>query len=989
MKRLLLLVMLLFLNVALLNATNIYATTENSQTPDNNQNLSLVQENLTGTLNNENIQNSAGNAVKTAVLANDTSKSNLSSSNDSSNTSANQSSNYSSDLTNVQNSNDAAGENIYNNVHGIWLKAEDVGILNVDEIKSAGITDIFFKMNLLTDPNYQTVLPALLNKLNGTNIRVHAWISCFKDSNNQWIDPANQTQRMFLLDNIKTIVENYRIDGIHLDYVRYSGVGNDAAYNYLNATDTITSFVKDVYNMVKSINPKVAVSAALMPECSLNPYYYGQNYTQLAPYLDFLVPMIYKGNYGEDTAWIGSTTKWIVDNSCGKPVIAGIQTYGSDNNITEISASELNADIKSAIDNGSSGYVLFRYGLIDSNFFKNSGSSTSFSNDQLTDAAVNVKNSIDINHQLPSTVNIGGQQVDMYSFLYMLSYAVQNIYNHNPNGVVVTQSFNGPEAQNENIQVGNMGLSEIIHIADEVKVYMDKTGYTPGYAYGTSLGTNFGWQSMIYTFSSILTIYNETGSLPSSVTVKPWKILSDTNAATFTNQEVIDAAASVKNSIDNTHQLPSTVSIGGKQVDMYSFLYLLSYVVQNVYNNNPNPVNSRNFNGPEAQNENIQVGNMGLSEIIHIADVVKVYMDKTGYVPGYAYGTSLGNYFGWQSMIYTFSSVLVSYNSTKSLSNSYTVKPWLLISNSNAQIFNNYQIEEASSRVKNYIESNQVLPNYVKIENCDVTMAQFLELLTTSLIQISNGADGQMLLKSINAPLNSNGNYSSGTIYKADYINMAQRIKSFMDSNSISPNYATSTLGNIQFETLIYIYSKIMNFEFVNGYLPNYVTVAQWNQNSSTTISSDLQQYLQATANCQVNDPSIKSLASAITSSYSTTYDKAKAVYNWVRDNIGYSYYYNTCYGAVGTLNARTGNCVDTAHLLIALERAAGIPARYEHVYAQFTSGTWYGHVIAQVYVNGVWYDADGTSSKNSFGVVNNWNKNTATIYGTYAELPF
>ena len=68
---------------------------------------------------------------------------------------------------------------------------------------------------------------------------------------------------------------------------------------------------------------------------------------------------------------------------------------------------------------------------------------------------------------------------------------------------------------------------------------------------------------------------------------------------------------------------------------------------------------------------------------------------------------------------------------------------------------------------------------------------------------------------------------------------------------------------------------------------------------------------------------------------------------------------------------------------------AAGIPAKYEHVYAQFSSGNWYGHVIALVYVNGVWYKADGTSSRNYFGVVNNWNTKTATLKGIYRSLPF
>ncbi len=154
-------------------------------------------------------------------------------------------------------------------------------------------------------------------------------------------------------------------------------------------------------------------------------------------------------------------------------------------------------------------------------------------------------------------------------------------------------------------------------------------------------------------------------------------------------------------------------------------------------------------------------------------------------------------------------------------------------------------------------------------------------------------------------------------------------------------------------------------------------------------IPAAIKPYLDPTKNCQSNSTIIKLCATSITNGLTTQMDKAVAIFNWVRDNIDYSFYYNTNYGAVGTLNSGTANCVDTSHLMIALMRAAGIPAGYEHVYAQFTSGNWYGHVIALVYINGVWYKADGTSSKNQFGAVKNWNTTTATVYGTYKELPF
>ena len=153
--------------------------------------------------------------------------------------------------------------------------------------------------------------------------------------------------------------------------------------------------------------------------------------------------------------------------------------------------------------------------------------------------------------------------------------------------------------------------------------------------------------------------------------------------------------------------------------------------------------------------------------------------------------------------------------------------------------------------------------------------------------------------------------------------------------------------------------------------------------------TSPLQKYTQVTKNCQVTNSQIKSLAKSITNGKNSTYDKAVAIFNWVRDNLGYSFYYNTRYGAAGTLAKMTGNCCDTAHLLIALERAAGIPARYVHGYCRFSSGKWYGHVWAQVYVKGKWYNADATSSKNTFGVIKNWNTKKAKIYSTYASLSF
>jgi transglutaminase-like putative cysteine protease len=119
-----------------------------------------------------------------------------------------------------------------------------------------------------------------------------------------------------------------------------------------------------------------------------------------------------------------------------------------------------------------------------------------------------------------------------------------------------------------------------------------------------------------------------------------------------------------------------------------------------------------------------------------------------------------------------------------------------------------------------------------------------------------------------------------------------------------------------------------------------------------------------------------------------TTLEKATNIFNWVRDQLDYSFYYNTKRGAVGTLRDGRGNCVDLSHIMVALSRAAGIPARYVHATCTFKSGK-IGHVWAQLYVDGKWINADASNNINSFGVIRNWNTKTYTLKGIYSSLPF
>ena len=276
-------------------------------------------------------------------------------------------------------------------------------------------------------------------------------------------------------------------------------------------------------------------------------------------------------------------------------------------------------------------------------------------------------------------------------------------------------------------------------------------------------------------------------------------------------------------------------------------------------------------------------------------------------------------------------------------------------------------------------------------------------MLAKGITQINSGKTTSITLKCVSAASNPNGNSKVGVLYKSEYVNLANKVAKYIENYGRTPNYANSSLGKIQYQKLIYYMSKIVSFQSTKGYLPKYVTLNNITISGSSSNSGGvgvnevndayqgevLANYKKSTANCQVTNSQISALSASITSGLSSSWDKASAIFKWVRNNLNYSFYYNTKYGAVQTLQLKKGNCVDHSHLMIALARSAGIPARYVHGSCIFNSGTTYGHVWAQLYVNGVWYAADAISYGNELGVVNNWNTSSVTIKGKYAELPF
>lgn len=234
---------------------------------------------------------------------------------------------------------------------GFWLLKANMEEVELSKIH---VTDIFLSEAALQTERTEKFIKTAKNE----DVRVHAWIQCLKDKDGWHTPDASILSR--IINKVQKAV-NMGFDGVHLDYIRYPGT----AYQYQNASQQIVDIIKNVYGRIKISPQDIFISATVMPEKSMNAYYYGQDYELMGQWLDALIPMAYKGNYKAKSEWIGEVVKYI-KNRTDKSVWAGIQSYHSDENTTPLSVEELKKDIEIAFSAGADGCILFRYGLINS-----------------------------------------------------------------------------------------------------------------------------------------------------------------------------------------------------------------------------------------------------------------------------------------------------------------------------------------------------------------------------------------------------------------------------------------------------------------------------------------------------------------------------------------------------------------------------------------------------------------------------------------------
>ena len=245
---------------------------------------------------------------------------------------------------------------------GYWVRYNHMTSVDLASLAAQGTRHIFLHSYAFETYGESSVL-SWIKKANGYGINVHIWMQVFYSG--KWIRPVyDDGSYKYSYMNSKINEAKYYaglkgVAGVHFDYLRFGGT----AHYYPTGTDAINYFVVQVSSAVKKVNPNCILSAAVMPEPSMMNYYYGQDIPTISKYLDVIMPMVYKGNYGKNTAWIQSVTKQFVDMSNGAQIWTGLQSYRSDDDITKLGYNELFKDAQAALNGGARGVVMFRWGV--------------------------------------------------------------------------------------------------------------------------------------------------------------------------------------------------------------------------------------------------------------------------------------------------------------------------------------------------------------------------------------------------------------------------------------------------------------------------------------------------------------------------------------------------------------------------------------------------------------------------------------------------
>jgi len=502
------------------------------------------------------------------------------------------------------------------------------------------------------------------------------------------------------------------------------------------------------------------------------------------------------------------------------------QNLTSNNNITHTTTNNITTTQSSSSENNA------KYYDYQTDVHAAGEGTPSFTNQQITQAAIDVKKFLEGNKYLPEYITINGIKVNQATFLQLLTTTTLKI-NNSDNTTTPLITVNQPPAGTETTTPRTLTQTEYLTMAQNIANYIIDNGRAP-----STVGTVFGnikFQSLLYLYSRALNMHETYGALPTFLAVRPWNNIpiTDTNKKTITTQDITNTATEVKNFLEYHKYLPEYITINGIVVNQATFLQLLTQTTIKINNSDTTTTELTNTQQPTTGTETTTPGTFNKDEYLELAQSILTYINTNKKAPA-TMNTVLGN-IKFQSLLYLYSRALNMEKTYGALPTFLAVRPWnnIPITDTNKKTITTQDITNTATEVKNFLEYHKYLPEYITINGIVVNQATFLQLLTQTTLKINNNDNTPLNLTNTKTPTTGTETTTPGTLTKNEYLQLAQNIQTFIENNGQAPGTITSSLGNIKFESLLYMYSRVLSsYKTSDNILPLLITVRPWSSSN-------------------------------------------------------------------------------------------------------------------------------------------------------------
>lgn len=564
---------------------------------------------------------------------------------------------------------------------------------------------------------------------------------------------------------------------------------------------------------------------------------------------------------------------------------------------------------------------------------------------------------VETNGKLPSSITINNKNYTSPQFLYLMCKAL----NDTGSSKIMAKSVKNPTSLKYSLKTGSIKKSEYKKLSANVIKYIDRYKKAPN-TINSSKG-KIPYTQFILAIARNLAYHNSNKKLASSIALEN---ISNYDKNGVPISKIISQASIVKNHIEKNGELPKSVTIDKKSYKTSQYLYLAAYALKKINENknvNNFKIKSITVNEPSNLNYAAATGTLKKSEYLKLANSTIKYMEKNKKAQTWIKSSNLRIPYG--ELVYAFSKSLDYYNKNKKLSSQVSIQ--------NLSKFKPKTANKNSSSSKS--NSSSIQANLSLSYQDQTTKINFN--INAKLSDI-NSKINSLLKLNLNGVSAATSNSTSKTTASTNK-STAAKTTAKTTNKTAAKKTATKTTKTTSKTTV----KTVKINKAIIKLIPKSILNSKYKGES-------LKKYLSSTTNCQVQNANIKKLAKSLTKNCKNNLQKAKKIFNWVRDNIAYEKYPNTRKGAAKLLVSKKGNCVDQAHLTIALARSAGIPARYVNANnCKFSTGYTSGHVWAEFLIEDTWVAGDTTSCRNSFGIVKNWNIKNYKLLGKYSSISF